>query len=104
MAFSEDTSTNIDTYDVVQAFKNSRLCKVCESENARMNFSVLCCPPCKVFFRRNARMDLNTNQCIYDGHCDVTVKSRQICRYCRFKKCLSVGMQRELIRASHGPQ
>ncbi|CAF3958844.1 unnamed protein product [Adineta steineri] len=104
MAFSEDTSTNIDTYDVVQAFKNSQLCKVCESENARMNFSVLCCPPCKVFFRRNARMDLNTNQCIYDGHCDVTVKSRQICRYCRFKKCLSVGMQRELIRASHGPQ
>ena len=99
--------------------KPSDTCKVCGDCNAKKNYNVLCCPPCHIFFRRNARSDLvrqriekreekkflsslkNLVQCVFNGNCQITVKSRGACKYCRLKKCLSVGMQAELLRGQH---
>ncbi|CAF0862569.1 unnamed protein product [Rotaria sp. Silwood1] len=54
-----------------------------------------------MFFRRNAHLDLSTYQCKFDGQCDVNTRSRRGCRFCRMKKCLAVGMNKELFRSAH---
>ncbi|CAF4488423.1 unnamed protein product, partial [Rotaria sp. Silwood2] len=84
--------------------KSCSLCKVCDIDNAQLHYGALCCVSCKMFFRRNAHFDLNSRKCVSHGKCDITVKSRKTCRCCRLKKCFSVGMQIELLRASHNRQ
>ena len=37
-------------------------------------------------------------QCHFDGHCPITVTTRNACAACRLAKCLEQGMQPELIR------
>ncbi|CAF4319254.1 unnamed protein product [Rotaria socialis] len=51
-----------------------------------------------MFFRRNAHLDLITSQCEFNGRCDVNTHSRKSCRFCRMKKCLNVGMKKDLFR------
>lgn len=42
------------------------------------------------FFRRTIRLKLVYDHC--DLHCRIHKKSRNKCQYCRFQKCLNVGM------------
>ncbi|CAF1107387.1 unnamed protein product [Rotaria sordida] len=46
----------------------------------------------------------NTHQCVFNEECDITVNSRGACRYCRFKKCLSVGLDKDLVRGPYSHQ
>ncbi|CAF3494171.1 unnamed protein product [Rotaria sp. Silwood1] len=84
--------------------KSCSSCKVCGIDNAQLHYGTLCCVSCKMFFRRNAHFDLNDRKCVSHGKCDITIKSRKTCRYCRLKKCFTVGMEKELLRASHNRQ
>ncbi|CAG2099969.1 unnamed protein product [Medioppia subpectinata] len=59
------------------------------------NYLVITCEGCKVFFRRNA-LKLQTFMCPSNGRCDITVKTRQLCKKCRLEKCLANGMNKEL--------
>lgn len=77
------------------------ICQVCGAKKAQIHYGGLSCSSCKMFFRRNFRYDLTIQQCEFDNQCDITIDSRRICRYCRLKKCFSIGMQRELLRAAH---
>ncbi|UJR32773.1 hypothetical protein I4U23_020233 [Adineta vaga] len=87
--------------DSLLQVRSDEICTVCGTQKAIMHYGALCCESCKIFFRRNAQYDLSNNQCVFASQCDVTIHSRRACRYCRLKKCLSVGMQRELLRAAH---
>jgi hypothetical protein len=42
-------------------------------------------------------------RCLREGHCLVMRLNRNRCQYCRFKKCLAVGMSRDcmLIKCSY---
>lgn len=42
------------------------------------------------FFRRTIRLKLDYDKC--ERHCKIQKKNRNKCQYCRFQKCLSVGM------------
>ncbi|CAF0732673.1 unnamed protein product [Adineta steineri] len=81
----------------------SGLCHVCCNKGAQKHFGAICCAPCKMFFRRNVHYNLDTSICHFGGLCNITINTRHSCRICRFKKCLSVGMQKELLRASRLP-
>ncbi|CAF4823692.1 unnamed protein product [Rotaria socialis] len=83
---------------------SSEICQVCGEENVKSAYGVQSCASCKIFFRRNVNLDLNTNKCIFGDECQITIKARHTCRCCRLKKCLSVGMKKYLLRASHRAQ
>lgn len=42
------------------------------------------------FFRRTIRMKLEYEKC--ERSCKIQKKNRNKCQYCRFQKCLSLGM------------
>ena len=46
------------------------------------------------FFRRSIQKQIEY-RCLRDGKCPVNRLSRNRCQYCRFKKCLAVGMSRD---------
>lgn len=54
------------------------------------------------FFRRTIRLKLVYDHC--DLRCRIHKKSRNKCQYCRFQKCLTVGMSHNGERASAGNQ
>ncbi|XP_051777451.1 peroxisome proliferator-activated receptor gamma-like isoform X2 [Erpetoichthys calabaricus] len=54
------------------------------------------------FFRRTIRLKLVYDRC--DLHCRIHKKSRNKCQYCRFQKCLMVGMSHNAIRFGRMPQ
>ena len=39
-------------------------------------------------------------ECHFNGHCQIDVKTRRVCPFCRLMKCFQVGMQKEMIRSS----
>ena len=76
-------------------------CKVCGSDaNDHLHYGSIVCYSCRAFFRRivvNAK-EPSTCQFNYGGQkCEVTPKTRSTCPYCRFHKCLEMGMQREWV-------
>jgi hypothetical protein len=74
------------------------ICTVCGAPATGFNFSVITCMCCKAFFRRNALFGLPSLQCRYSTEtCEIDMKTRRDCSYCRLKKCFAVGMKKELI-------
>ncbi|CAG2104055.1 unnamed protein product [Medioppia subpectinata] len=62
------------------------------------NFGAITCDSCKSFFRRTAFKSQLI--CASNGKCDINVMTRGLCRKCRLKKCLTVGMKSELIQSN----
>ncbi|NXX88293.1 PPARA protein, partial [Centropus bengalensis] len=54
------------------------------------------------FFRRTIRLKLVYDKC--DRNCKIQKKNRNKCQYCRFQKCLSVGMSHNAIRFGRMPR
>ncbi|XP_064099631.1 thyroid hormone receptor alpha-like [Macrobrachium nipponense] len=80
-----------------QSNTGHKVCSVCRSSAKSSHFGALCCDPCRAFFRRSVQNNLwETFICFKDGRCDIT-KNRRSCQRCRFKKCLSSGMDKSLV-------
>ncbi|XP_061656339.1 peroxisome proliferator-activated receptor delta b isoform X3 [Phyllopteryx taeniolatus] len=54
------------------------------------------------FFRRTVRMKLEYERC--ERSCKIQKKNRNKCQYCRFQKCLSLGMSHDAIRYGRMPE
>eukprot|EP00063_Salmo_salar_P026053 XP_014000888.1 PREDICTED: peroxisome proliferator-activated receptor gamma isoform X2 [Salmo salar] len=77
-------------------------CRVCGDKASGFHYGVHVCEGCKGFFRRTVRLKLVYDHC--DLHCRIHKKSRNKCQYCRFQKCLLVGMSHDAIRFGRMPQ
>ncbi|KAG2471221.1 PPARG protein, partial [Polypterus senegalus] len=77
-------------------------CRVCGDKASGFHYGVHACEGCKGFFRRTIRLKLVYDRC--DLHCRIHKKSRNKCQYCRFQKCLMVGMSHNAIRFGRMPQ
>lgn len=75
-----------------QSGQSDKLCLVCGDEALGRHFGVLTCEACKSFFRRSVRQSAQYF-CRYNRNCSVQKQSRNKCQYCRYQKCLGVGMQ-----------
>lgn len=66
--------------------------------NARVSsgkhYGVYSCEGCKGFFKRTVRKDLSYT-CRDNKECLVDKRQRNRCQYCRYQKCLAMGMKRE---------
>ncbi|KAG7168041.1 uncharacterized protein LOC121867802 [Homarus americanus] len=70
-------------------------CGVCGDVAKSMHFGGLSCDSCKAFFRRSVQNNAHKGfTCPYEKKCVIAVSSRKACQYCRFRKCLSIGMEK----------
>ncbi|CAD1479167.1 unnamed protein product, partial [Heterotrigona itama] len=51
---------------------------------------------CKSFFKRSVRRNL-TYSCRGNRNCPIDQHHRNQCQFCRLKKCLKMGMRREVL-------
>nr|AFO11034.1 peroxisome proliferator activated receptor alpha [Acanthogobius hasta] len=77
-------------------------CRVCADRASGYHYGVHACEGCKGFFRRTIRLKLDYDKC--ERRCKIQKKNRNKCQYCRFQKCLSVGMSHNAIRFGRMPQ
>ena len=69
-------------------------CVICGDIGSGYHYSVLSCEGCKGFFKRTVQKNLNY-LCKAGGKCVVNKNTRNQCQYCRFQKCLQLGMRKE---------
>lgn len=78
-------------------------CRVCGDRASGYHYGVTSCEGCKGFFRRSMQKHVEY-RCLRDGKCQVMRINRNRCQYCRFKKCLVVGMSRDSVRYGRVPK
>uniref|UniRef100_A0A674MBV7 Retinoid X receptor, alpha a n=1 Tax=Takifugu rubripes TaxID=31033 RepID=A0A674MBV7_TAKRU len=61
------------------------------------HYGVYSCEGCKGFFKRTVRKDL-TYTCRDNKDCVIDKRQRNRCQYCRYQKCLAMGMKREAVQ------
>ncbi|CAG11675.1 unnamed protein product [Tetraodon nigroviridis] len=74
-----------------------RLCCICGDRSSGKHYGVYSCEGCKGFFKRTVRKDL-TYTCRDNKDCTVDKRQRNRCQYCRYQKCLAMGMKREAVQ------
>lgn len=79
-------------------------CRVCSAPSSGFHFGAITCEGCKGFFRRMAKeRELQRYQCTKDGNCEINMMTRNLCKACRYKACLKVGMSVEGSRIGRQP-
>uniref|UniRef100_A0A0R3RY09 Nuclear receptor domain-containing protein n=1 Tax=Elaeophora elaphi TaxID=1147741 RepID=A0A0R3RY09_9BILA len=79
------------------------LCKVCGDKSSGFHYGVTACEGCKGFFRRSIQKQMEY-RCLRDGKCQIHRLNRNRCQFCRFRKCLAVGMSRDSVRYGRTPR
>nr|KAG5688153.1 hypothetical protein BaRGS_028446 [Batillaria attramentaria] len=77
--------------------KENLLCAVCGDNAACQHYGVRTCEGCKGFFKRTVQKNAKY-VCLADKNCPVDKRRRNRCQFCRFQKCLAVGMVKEVVR------
>jgi len=85
----------IKPHSQVHLLSSIEKCKVCGDPAARhIHYGAVSCFSCRAFFRRSIQnKTANTYVCRKIKECQITSKTRKTCQYCRYQRCLSVGMK-----------
>ena len=73
------------------------LCPVCGDKVSGFHYGLLTCESCKGFFKRTVQ-NKKLYSCVDKQSCQIDKHQRKRCAYCRFQKCLQVGMKLEAVR------
>lgn len=70
-------------------------CKVCKEPAAKhIHYGAMTCFSCRAFFRRSIQNKTSgTYVCRRSQNCDISLKTRKNCQFCRYQLCLRVGMK-----------
>ncbi|XP_044295315.1 retinoic acid receptor RXR-gamma [Varanus komodoensis] len=72
-------------------------CAICGDRSSGKHYGVYSCEGCKGFFKRTIRKDL-LYTCRDNKACLIDKRQRNRCQYCRYQKCLAMGMKREAVQ------
>uniref|UniRef100_A0A8C4NLW3 Nuclear receptor domain-containing protein n=1 Tax=Eptatretus burgeri TaxID=7764 RepID=A0A8C4NLW3_EPTBU len=78
------------------------LCEVCGDLASGIHYGVSACEGCKGFFRRTLRAQIQYERCHL--RCVIQKSNRNRCQFCRYQKCLAVGMSRSSSRRGRIPR
>lgn len=81
----------------------SQLCAVCGDTAACQHYGVRTCEGCKGFFKRTVQKG-SKYVCLAEKACPVDKRRRNRCQFCRFQKCLMVGMVKEVSNNHPTPE
>ncbi|KAJ3583474.1 hypothetical protein NHX12_017264 [Muraenolepis orangiensis] len=73
-----------------------RLRAICGDRSSGNHYGVYSCEGCKGFFKRTVSKDLSST-CRDNKDGLVDKRQRNRCQYCRYQKCLAMGMKREAV-------
>ncbi|XP_015803974.1 nuclear receptor subfamily 5, group A, member 5 isoform X2 [Nothobranchius furzeri] len=73
-------------------------CPVCGDKVSGYHYGLLTCESCKGFFKRSVQNNKHYT-CSEQQSCPMNLSQRKRCPFCRFQKCLAVGMKTEAVRA-----
>ena len=73
------------------------LCAVCGDNAACQHYGVRTCEGCKGFFKRTVQKNAKY-VCLADKGCPVDKRRRNRCQFCRYNKCMAMGMKREAVQ------
>lgn len=74
------------------------LCPVCCDTVSGIHYGVYTCESCKSFFKRAVTDNkFIMYKCALSSECPISRNSR-FCQFCRFKKCVNIGMNVSLVR------
>ncbi|XP_076344565.1 putative nuclear hormone receptor HR38 [Tachypleus tridentatus] len=99
----QTSTTHTVTSPSVQSFSKdsvpslSQMCAVCGDNAACQHYGVRTCEGCKGFFKRTVQKGAKY-VCLGSRDCPVDKRRRNRCQFCRFQKCLAVGMVKEVVR------
>ncbi|KAE9532790.1 hypothetical protein AGLY_009871, partial [Aphis glycines] len=71
------------------------LCPVCGDKVSGYHYGLLTCESCKGFFKRTVQ-NKKVYTCVAERSCHIDKTQRKRCPFCRFQKCLEVGMKLEV--------
>ncbi|XP_040278760.1 nuclear receptor subfamily 1 group I member 2 [Bufo bufo] len=91
----EDASTSCGTGDD-EDDGEPKICRACGDRATGYHFNAMTCEGCKGFFRRAMKRSLRL-RCPFQNTCVINKNNRRHCQACRLKKCLDIGMKKELI-------
>jgi len=90
------TTHSVDLPDTKEGIEE--LCPVCGDKVSGYHYGLLTCESCKGFFKRTVQ-NKKVYTCVAERQCHIDKSQRKRCPYCRFQKCLDVGMKLEAVRA-----
>ncbi|VDD96457.1 unnamed protein product [Enterobius vermicularis] len=76
---------------------DDKLCAVCSDRAVCQHYGARTCEGCKGFFKRTVQKKAQY-VCTGNKNCTIDKRFRSRCQYCRFQKCLAVGMVKEVVR------
>lgn len=78
------------------------VCAICNDKATGLHYGIVTCEGCKGFFKRTVQ-NKRVYTCVADGDCEINKAQRNRCQYCRFKKCLRMGMVLAAVREDRMP-
>ncbi|XP_028393411.1 nuclear receptor subfamily 4 group A member 1-like [Dendronephthya gigantea] len=103
-ALHQDRTKDFSDYSKkpLESSLKTRICAVCGDKASGFHYGVQSCEGCKSFFKRTIQKQLQYI-CVEEKDCTIDKSNRIRCQYCRFQKCIKLGMLKEAVREDRAP-